>query len=206
MDDRFFELGRAGDARAAGHGFSFGFVHLGAANRTPVGNAEFLFLPGPLFQHHLDHFGDHVSGPLDDHRVPDADVLAVDFILIVQSRPADLHAPHADRIHEGRRSKGAGPADLNDDIPNLGRRLFGFEFECQGPARAPGDGPQRFLKAEGIHLDDHAVDFVGQLFPEFVHPAIKLDDLPDLPASASPGIDLESPAIQSLEQVPMGFK
>ena len=63
----------------------------------------------------LDDFGNDVSGPLNHHRIPDADIF-FDLVLVVEGRPADHDAADADRSHNRNRRQDACPSDLDDDI------------------------------------------------------------------------------------------
>lgn len=86
---------------------------------------------------------DDIPGALDHHRVTDADILALDFVLIVQRRIGDHHTADRDRGEAGDRRQGAGAADLDVDGFQNGGRLFGREFVGDGPARSAGDKARR---------------------------------------------------------------
>ena len=142
---------------------------LGRATSEPQtgqwsGMRNFFSSPVRFSGDHPHDFGDHIPGPLDDHRVADAHVLAVDLILIVKRRAADRHASDADRLQDCRRGQGSCSPDVHLDVQDLRSGLPGFELEGQGPAGTAGDGSQGFLQGEGVDLDYDPVDLIGELF------------------------------------------
>jgi hypothetical protein len=70
---------------------------------------------GALFEHHAHHCGNYLASLFDDHRVPDANILATNFIFVVQRRPGNGAAPQEDRIEFRDRGEHSGPAHLNRD-------------------------------------------------------------------------------------------
>ena len=50
-----------------------------------------------------DDLWDDVARTLDDDEIPDADVLAPDVVLVVESRARDGHAPDVHRLELGER-------------------------------------------------------------------------------------------------------
>ena len=83
---------------------------MAAAGRADVGKGESFRALGPLLLNHAENLRDHVAGPLDDHGVADADVLARDLILIVQRRVLHHDAADGDRLELGHRRQRAGAA------------------------------------------------------------------------------------------------
>ena len=62
-----------------------------------------------------DDLGDHVARAADDHRVPCADILAADLVLVVQRRVRDRDAADRDRLQHGERRDLARPAGVHVD-------------------------------------------------------------------------------------------
>ena len=117
----------------------------------------------PLLEDDLDDLRDDVAGPLDDHGVADADVDAVadrlaeavealDVVLVVERDVDHRHAAHRYRIEPPDRRQRAGAADLDVDLAQHRRRLFGREFVGDGPARLAGDVPQRRCRSSRSSL------------------------------------------------------
>ena len=157
------QLGRADQpAGAAADGLPLGTNGERAALRAVIGEDEWLGRFRPPGQHDLDHLRDHVARPLDHHRVADADVLALDIVLVVQRGPGDHDAANRDRRQLGHRRQGTRPADLDRDRLDDRLGLLGRELVGDGPARRPADEAQPLLQVDPVDLVDHAVDVVGQ--------------------------------------------
>ena len=69
----------------------------------------------------------------------------------------------ADRLQVRHGRQGACAAHLYFDVFEHRRRLARRIFERDGPARRLGRPAKLFLLLDGIDLDHHAVDFVGQV-------------------------------------------
>ena len=64
---------------------------------------------------HAHDVRDDVAGALEQHRVADADVLALDLVHVVQRDVADGDAADRHRLELGDRRQHAGAADRRDD-------------------------------------------------------------------------------------------
>ena len=127
-----------------------------------VGKCIGLGAGGTLRQHDLDDLRDDVAGALDDDGVADADVLAVDLVLVVQRGVGYDHAADGDGLELGDRRQRAGTADLDLDAAQDGSGLLGRELVRDRPARAARDKAEPLLQVEAVDLVDHAVDVVAQ--------------------------------------------
>jgi len=87
------------------------------------------------FGRHANDLRDHIAGPLHDHRVADADILAGDFIGVVQGRVHDDHSADRDRGEASDRRHRAGAPDLQVDGPKQSPRLLGRKLAGHSPAR-----------------------------------------------------------------------
>ena len=86
------ELGGAGGVIAARDGF-FGVAgEWTFARGALVGEGIFYGVVGPLTAIYLYDFGDHVAPFFDQHGVADANILAADFVRVVQAGPGDGRA------------------------------------------------------------------------------------------------------------------
>ena len=143
-----------------------------------------------LFQHHVEHFGNHVAGALNDDRVADADVDAVanflavaadaaDVILVVQSRVRDDDAADRDGPQSRQRIERTGPADIDLDGVEDCRRLLRGKFVRQRPARRPRHEAEARLQREVVDLVDDAVDVVAELGAIRLDGAVVLEQFGD---------------------------
>ena len=180
------------------------FLNDGAATfRATVGEQKRFRTGGPLLGNGADDLRDYVTGALDDHRIAGANVLAFDFVGIVQGCPADHHAADGDRFERRDRRQRAGAADLDRYAVQQRLRLFGGEFMGDRPARRSADHTQSALPVDPVHLVDDTVDVVGE------HGAFRRNIFIErqgvVAADAEPGqrIDGKSPRVETRQQIPM---
>jgi hypothetical protein len=89
---------------------------------------------GPLVGHELQDLRDDVAGALQDHRVADAQVAALDLVGVVERGVDDGDAADGHGAEAGDGGQGAGAADLDVDGLQDGARLLGGELVGDGPA------------------------------------------------------------------------
>jgi len=158
MDDRLLQLGSTGEpADAAIHrAFADGFpafaaldqlraFDVGATDRAVLGN---LHWPGVLraaLGNHLHHLRDHIAGAADNHRVTDHQAQPRHFIHVVQGRVGHSDPGHLDRLQARHWSHGAGAADLELHVQQLGEFFHGWKLVGNGPARLPSAKAQLAL-------------------------------------------------------------
>ena len=118
---------------------------------------------GPLVELDANDLGNHVTGPPDDHRVPDLHILAPNLVFVVQRRIGHRHAADEDRLKARDRRDGPGAPDLDVDAQYFGGHLLGRIFVRHRPARLARHEPQLVLQRQRIDLVDDAVDFEGEL-------------------------------------------
>src|SRR6516165_1626262 len=87
-----------------------------AANRTLLGKNVWLRSVRPFLEDYADNLRNDIAGALHHDRVPDADVLAGDLVLIVQRRILHHDATNSDRLELGNRRERSRAADLDFDI------------------------------------------------------------------------------------------
>ena len=112
--------------------------------------------------HHRNDLRDHIAGALQNDGVTNTDILARDFVFIVQRRPSDQDAAHIDRFQFGDRGEGARASDLDADFAQHRRCLFSRKLPggCP-PGRAP-DEAKPALQAEVVDLVDDTIDIVAK--------------------------------------------
>ena len=168
------------------------------------GQAEFALLPRPEVGERGHHLGDDVAGALDDDHVPDAQILAVDIVLVVERGLLDGHAAHGDRLQHGVRVEHARAPHVETDVQQPGLGGGGSELAGYGPARVPPHTAQGGLQAPLVELDHHAVDVVVQLGPAPFPVAAPLDYLVQAPRAAHVRVHAEAMLPQPLQHVPLG--
>ena len=155
-------LGGAGPVGAAVHDLARHLYHRRAAGRAvrghPPGSLPLSLVA--LDQVRADHLRDHVAGPLHDHGVTLADVLAVDVLFVVERGHRDGDAAHHHRLHHGVGVERAGATHVHADSQQLRQHRGGSELEGDRPARVAVDRPQRSLLGVARDLDHTAVDVV----------------------------------------------
>ena len=161
------------------------------------------FPAGAPFGEDPHHLRDDVAGLANHHRVADPDILLPQVILVMQGGPADRGTGHLDGLEQGERRDGAGTADIDHDVQDLGGLLLGRIFVGDLGARRFGGGAELRLLRQGVELDDDAVDLVGQLVPPPGPPVAKGDDLLDVPAEPGLGVDREAQPPQEIQGVPL---
>ena len=99
---------------------------------------------------------------LHDDNVPDPDVLADDFVGVVQTGPADDRSRELHRLQFRNRRDRARFAHLHVNRQQFGGRLVLFKLVGHDPSRALGTGPQPLALVESIDLEDEPVHFKRQ--------------------------------------------
>ena len=110
------ELGGALRAGAAQSGPILVPDHRRAAHRAPLRQAVGLRPLRPQIPEDLHHLGDDLPRLLEHHGVPDADVLLVDEVLIVEGSAGDGGPRQAHRLHLHFGSQHPRSAHLDRDV------------------------------------------------------------------------------------------
>ena len=131
-------------------------------DRTDRGHLELRRRAHPLALVDRDDLGDDVPALLNDHGVADAQFFITDFVFVVEGGPADRRSGKEHRFELGDRGHHAGAADLEPDVREARHGPLRGELAGDGPAGAFHRGPEFAVQPDGVHLDDHAVDIVGQ--------------------------------------------
>ena len=146
--------------RAPGVGLTLGADERRGALGALLRHDEHTFAAVAQGDDRADDLGDDVTRPPCDDRVTDEHALAPDLVGVVQGRHADGHPthPHGREHREGRDP--AGTPDIDRDVTQRRRHLFGRVLVGDGPARRLRGGAQPPLQAQVVDLDDDAVDLV----------------------------------------------
>src|SRR5690606_37654584 len=135
-----------------------GAFHRRTADRALLGYMHSTGIPRAALGDHTENLRDDVAGAPDDHRVADNHAHACYFIHIVQGRVGDGHACDLHRLEPGDRRDGAGTADLEFDVEQLGDFFARGKLVSDSPARLARAETQLALLRDGINLEHHAVD------------------------------------------------
>ena len=153
-------------ARAASDGFIGIAHHARAAYRADRITRQQIKLHRPrrtALRQDADDFGDDVTGAAHHDGIIHADVLALDFVLIVQRGIGNRHAAHGHRTQPRHRRERAGTPDLHINIQHFGHRLLRRIFVRHRPARFAAGKTQARLQIQPVDLIDHAVNVKRQI-------------------------------------------
>ena len=144
-----------GDGTAASRAFTPDMPH----------QIEHFRIGRPQRGEHFGHLGNHHAGFADHDGITDADILPANLVLVVQRGPGHRRSLDEHRLQLGHRRQNTGTSHLHRDgqKPRLcwsDPRHWLVDDGITGSAPLVGN-PRGIVKA--IHLDDHAIDFVGQL-------------------------------------------
>jgi hypothetical protein len=134
-----------------------------ATGRANFGHPERLAALAAFLLDPLHDLRNHVARPLHAHEVAFADVLASDFLGVVQVRPAHRHAADLHRLHERNRRDDARATDARHDAENAGDLDPWCELECERPARMVRGRAELGADRDVVQLDHTAVDLDGQV-------------------------------------------
>ena len=154
--------------RTAADGFGiaallpFVACRVAAADRARVRKLVGLGVRRPLIEHHAHYLRNDVARALDDDRIALANVLAADFILVVQGRIGDDDTADRHGLEFGDRRQRPRAANLDVDGIEDSRCLLRRELVRDGPARTARNEAESFLIVEAVHLVDHAIDIIAK--------------------------------------------
>ena len=171
MFDAFVALGWASGIDAAVGGGSFVTDYAGGACGAEVRHAEGLLRAGAALFHGPDHVGNHFAGALDPDVVSDAEVFALDIVLVMEGRLAHGYSAYLHRLQNGVGIEATRASHVDSDVQQAGDHALRGEFVGDGPARLPPDEPQVALVVEVVDLHDDAIGLVV-LASSFFHPSV----------------------------------
>ncbi|OQA27809.1 MAG: hypothetical protein BWY59_00991 [Verrucomicrobia bacterium ADurb.Bin345] len=135
-----------------------------------------------LLRKRFQHRGNHLARALDLHEIAHTDILAADFLLVVERRAGDRRARKRHGFQLGDRREGAGAADLDRDCGQPRLRLLVRVLERDREARRLGGCAEPLPLIEVVHLHHGAVDLVGQGGLQLLQLLRAGDDLLDIAA------------------------
>ena len=161
--DRFLDLRRALEVRAADIYSPFVFHQSRAAGRAFCGESEDgqVVLAEVLF--HPDNMGDDFARLFHDDHVAHAYVLALDLLRVVQAGPAHGRVGNLYRLQLDHGRDRSGFAHLHADGLHLGGRLVLLEFVGDHPAGRLRRGAEPHALIESVDLQHQPVDLEIQL-------------------------------------------
>ena len=151
----------------------------------------------------LDDLRDDVAGPLDKHRVADAQILPADLVLVVQGRTPDHGAGDLHWREQGHRGDRPGAAHLELDRFDDRGRLHRRELPGDRPARRPGGRTEALLESELVDLDHHAVDVVVEFMTQGHEFLVPLFHLGKRAAHPHQRVERQPQAAEPVEQLPL---
>ena len=122
----------------------------------------------PVLQH-LHDLGDNLPRLLYQHRVPDADVLFGDEVLVVEGGVGDGGARQANRLHHRLGGEHAGAPHLHHDVHHPGGLLLRRILVGRRPPGEFGGRAQDFPLCKAVYLYNSAVDVEGVSLPALPH-------------------------------------
>ena len=157
MGQPVFNLSGALQIIAAQGHLALAFFHLSAADGTGRGHGEYLLRARPFFGDHPYDSGNNFTGFFNHHAVADVNILAPNFVLVVERGAFNGGAGELHRIQFRNRRENAGAPHLNGDGAQRGFGLLRLIFIGNRPARAFSGGSQRFVETALVDLDYAAV-------------------------------------------------
>ena len=160
-------LGGAFEIGAAPGDKAFFLGYRSAAGRTLSSDVlqqrEWPGSGGALPGDHLDDGRNDLSSLLDDYGVADADVLPLDFLLVVQGGARDGGAGNQHRLQLRHRCQNAGATDLDGDVLEHGLHLFRQELVGSRPAGRAGGRPELLALGSGNDLHHGSIGSIAEV-------------------------------------------
>ncbi len=130
-----------------------------------------LLVPRSHFGFDLHDLGNDFARFLDDDMVADADILSLDFLVVMEAGAGDRRAREMNRFEVGDRRQLARLADLHIDRQKFGNRLFGGILVRDLPTRGFAGRAELFSLREIDDFDHHAIDLIREAVP-FARPLV----------------------------------
>ncbi len=178
---------------------------MAAARGAAVGELVGLCVVGPLLANDADDLRDDITGAAQDHEIADADILALDLVLVVEGGIRDDDAADGDGFEARRRGQGTRAADLDVDVFQTRRGFLRGKFVRDGPARGARDEAEALLQVEAVDLVDHAVDVVAEARPVEADLVVVGEDLVDIPADLHQRVRGDAPAGECVHDAGLRF-
>ena len=197
------ELGGTTGVGTAVHRVAFVLDHGGAADGADLGHLKYSLVSGTAGHHRPHHLRDYVSGPLHHHVVTNANVLALDVLLVVQRGVADRGPADHHRLQNGVGVETAGAPDVDANVQQSGDDPLRRKFVGDCPAGLPTGHAQRILIGEGIDLHHHSVGLVAQVVAALQPGMVVIRHLVQGLTQLVVGIHSKAQSLEPLHRLPM---
>ena len=137
---------------------------------------ENFFLTRPQVSPHEHDGGNDLARLFYRHHVADADVLARDFLRVVQRRARDSRAADGHRLQFRHRRQNPRAPDLDDDVAQTRLGALGRVLVRHRPARGFARQAEPRALPEIVHLDHRAVRLILEIVTHRVEFADGCDD------------------------------
>src|SRR5260221_7889775 len=160
----------------------------------------------PVCIDHFNNLRNDIASPLYHHLVADPDILAGDFVFIMQGGACDHDTTDGDRFEIGNRRQDAGTPHLDDDVVERGDGALGGKFVRDGPARCPANEAKAGLPIAAINLVDGPVDIIGKISTIAGKRIIKGHHTIEIFGDFLARIDGKPPSVQLLQESVMAIR
>jgi hypothetical protein len=184
------------------HDLALGLDNVGAAERALLRHPEALRAL-PVRACRADDLRDDITRPLNDDVVPLADLLAVDVLLVVESRARNRDASNLHRLEHRPRVERPGASDPDEDLVEPGHCCHRRPLVGARPAGPLVERAETFLLREGVDLDDEPVDLVVELDATLLPVAAGLRHRLDGVVQLGVGVGAEAVLAKPQERVPV---
>ena len=158
-----------------------------------------------MIEDHADDLRNDVAGTLHPHGIANSNVLAADFVFIVQGGPTHRDAGDAHGVKHRGRGQRAGAAHVEGDVLNDGDALLRRELEGDGPARMVRGAAECLLQRQIVDFHDNSVRLVIQVVAPRFEFSAEGNNLIDGCAGCRAGIDAAAGLRQRLQGFPVGI-
>src|SRR5690606_11242489 len=178
-----------------------GALHRRATHRALLGYVHRPGIGRAAFGHHTENLRDHIPGAAHDHGVADHHTQARHLVHVVQGGFGNGHPRHLHGFQARHRGNGAGTSHLEFHIQQLGDLFPGRELVGDRPARFTGAEAQLALLGNGVDLEHHAVDLVGQVVPARANVGVVVAAFVHAVGQLQLAADGQAPALERVQDV-----
>ena len=172
MFNSSFYLGRAGDVLTPYYNFAFRSDDSITTNGTFIWKNKRFCLRWAFAKNHLYHFWNDIPSTLDENCVSNANILPIDFILIVQSSAAYDSSSDIHRFQVSHRCDGTCTTHRSFNVFQNSGCLLSFKFPGNCPSRRSGANPKLLPFGKIVDLNNNAINvvrkFVSFFLPRFI--------------------------------------
>ncbi len=167
MDQGPYSLCRAQGIETPGHRLAFRSVKGMVTGGATLRHYYPALCTVTLVDNRFDDLRDHIPCPLDKDRITYAQILAHDFVLVMQACPADHHSADVDRVKNCNRVTAPVRPTWNSTPKSFVVAWVAGNFQAC-PTGSAGLVTESVLQTERVDLDDHAVDLIAEIVALFL--------------------------------------